>query len=411
MRALVFADPLACSVRVCGLTVLERTLRSLAQAGCPQALVLSSAEAVREDAARVPWPRQTMAVEARVRAGTAAPSAAEVEALLDADELALVVPVEGTWDRRLLEVMLQATTPVALVDSAAPGTRRGALCGPLVLNRAAAPTLDAPSLAVDEGRLDVLDVAMQPDYVPPMRRKVRPVWFLAPTSDEIRRRAERTVLNSAQKGVLDLPAMVHAPIETFLVSLLCRTGITPNQLTVVSALTAWVATFLFATGRLTAGIGVALAVGVLDGLDGKQARVKLETSAVGELEHWSDFFFELSWWAALAWHFHRSGLIPGAFVVLMALYLAEGVDGLTKLMVKRRLGRMIDDLSPAMRVVRAFGGRRNVYAWIMAAGVALGAPAAAYRLLPFWEGVTALVHVAAAAIVLWPDRRRPATAP
>ena len=51
---------------------------------------------------------------------------------------------------------------------------------------------------------------------------------------------------------------------------------------------AWAATFLFATGRLGWGTILALAVGILDGLDGKQARVKIETTKAGKLEHWFD---------------------------------------------------------------------------------------------------------------------------
>jgi Phosphatidylglycerophosphate synthase len=42
------------------------------------------------------------------------------------------------------------------------------------------------------------------------------------------------------------------------------------------------------------GIGLALIVGVLDGLDGKLARLKLETSKAGKLEHLFDALFENS---------------------------------------------------------------------------------------------------------------------
>jgi phosphatidylglycerophosphate synthase len=151
---------------------------------------------------------------------------------------------------------------------------------------------------------------------------------------------------------------------------------------------------LFASGHLGPGLLVALAVGVLDGLDGKQARLKLETSRVGELEHVSDFAFELSWCAALAWHFHATGALASAPLVLVALYLAEALDGLVKLAAIRRLGMLIDDAAPSMRLVRLFGGRRNVYVWIMAVGFVAGHPAAAFALLPLWQGATAVLHLA-----------------
>ena len=124
---------------------------------------------------------------------------------------------------------------------------------------------------------------------------------------------EHQLLDAAQKGSLDFPAMVHAPIENFLISHLCKTAITPNQLTAITNIAAWGATFLFATGRLGWGTILALVVGVLDGLDGKQARVKIETSKVGKLEHWFDAFFENSWWIALAYHLQSSGTTPRCF--------------------------------------------------------------------------------------------------
>jgi hypothetical protein len=39
------------------------------------------------------------------------------------------------------------------------------------------------------------------------------------------------LLGATQKGVIDFPALAHAPIEKRLVWRLCRTTITPNQMT------------------------------------------------------------------------------------------------------------------------------------------------------------------------------------
>jgi len=77
---------------------------------------------------------------------------------------------------------------------------------------------------------------------------------------------------------------------------------------------AWAVTVLFATGRLGWGLPLTLIVGVLDGLDGKQARLKMETTRTGKIEHWFDAVFEMSWWIALAWHFQASGQLPDALV-------------------------------------------------------------------------------------------------
>jgi phosphatidylglycerophosphate synthase len=238
-----------------------------------------------------------------------------------------------------------------------------------------------------------LEMADQPTYSFAMRRHLPLLWIPMPNEG-----AERRILDAAQKGSQDLPALVHAPVETFLVRHLCKTRITPNALTGFCNIVAWAAAILFAFGYLVAGTLCALAVGVLDGLDGKQARVKVETSEAGKLEHWFDTFFELAWAVALAFHFHHSGALPNAWWYLLLLLGAEGVDGLAKLSAIRRYGRLIDELTPLDRRIRLLGGRRNIYIWILAVGLIAGAPARAFVAIAWWEAVTALVHVVRA---LW----------
>ena len=177
-------------------------------------------------------------------------------------------------------------------------------------------------------------------------------------------------------------------------------------MTALTNLVAWAATFLFATGRLGWGTILALAVGILDGLDGKQARVKIETSKIGKLEHLFDAFFEHSWWIAIAFYLHSSGGLPFAFLYLVLLMGAEGVAGLAKLSVIRSCGRTLDELGDFNRLVRLIGGRRNIYIWILALGVVLGAPAEAFKLMAGWAAITAAVQVLRAALVVRASRVR-----
>src|SRR5205814_3101970 len=175
-----------------------------------------------------------------------------------------------------------------------------------------------------------------------MRRELRAYWFPSRAPGQ-RMVAERVLVEAAQKGAQDFPALVHAPIENLLVSHLCKTAITPNQLTAFSNIVAGGATLLFTTGHLSLGIALALAVGVLDGLDGKLARLKIETSKMGRLEHWFDALFEISWWIALAYYFQSSGRIPAAFGYLALLLCAEAAAGLAKLSVIYRFDQLIDE--------------------------------------------------------------------
>jgi hypothetical protein len=130
------------------------------------------------------------------------------------------------------------------------------------------------------GRITAVDAAKQQAYVPGMRRSVWPVFFPAPLP-EFRPLAERLLRDATQSGVLDFPALVHAPIEKWLVSHLCRTTITPNQITLGTGVLGFSVTVLYALGYLWAGALLALIIGVLDGLDGKLARLKVQMTKAG----------------------------------------------------------------------------------------------------------------------------------
>ena len=110
-----------------------------------------------------------------------------------------------------------------------------------------------------------------------------------------RRLAERIILDSAQNGTLDLPAYIHAPIETGIISLLCKTPITPNQITIAGFVIGCSAIAAFVLGRVGLGILAALAFGIIDGLDAKLSRVKIETTEHGKWEHHLDYLIENAW--------------------------------------------------------------------------------------------------------------------
>ena len=142
--------------------------------------------------------------------------------------------------------------------------------------------MDMLGSAAAAGRIRVLDAAREPTYVADLRKHVRPVFFAAPMP-ACRRAAEGFIQDAAQNGALDFPALVHAPIETWLVSKIWRTAITPNQITFVTMLIGLAVTALYASGHLWQGTALALLVGVLDGVDGKLARTKIETTELGKL--------------------------------------------------------------------------------------------------------------------------------
>lgn len=409
MPIVILADNPSALVELCGISTLERLLRTLQRCGLERAIVLSSTpEPIGQALARPSWARAKLDLALHSR--TAGPVRIEqiVDLWPERAELLLVVPADVVCDSRLLQLLISQNQSAALVDSApaprfqrlvapAPETKRGRLCGPVLISREWAcgqtGTLeDVLREGLDQQTLAAFDVAVQRLGYSPMKRKRRPYWFPVPSPDRVKL-AERVLLDAAQKGTLDLPALAHGPIETFLVSRLCRTSITPNQLTILTNIVAWIATVLFVTGHIASGIVIALMVGVLDGLDGKQARVKVETTKRGKLEHWFDALFEWSWWIALAYQFQISGQLPGAFWYLALLAAGEAVDGILKGIVYFRTGRVIEELGTFERILRLVGGRRNVYVWILAIGLLLGAPDKAFAMMAWLQVFTAAAHL------------------
>jgi len=217
------------------------------------------------------------------------------------------------------------------------------------------------------------------------------VFFPAPSSKLISV-AERFPRDAAQNGVLDLPGFLDSPIEDWIVDRLCRTSITPNQVTFVTMLIGIAVTALFATGHLWWGVGLAYAIELLDGVDGKLARTKVETTTTGEWEHVVDYCVELSWWTTLAYHFHGQGL-HSAYRLLVLLVGSDLVDRLAKRMVKKKVGRNLDDVSSFDRFVRWIGSRRNINIWVLIAALAFGHAMDGFVLFCCWGAVTTAAHV------------------
>jgi phosphatidylglycerophosphate synthase len=130
----------------------------------------------------------------------------------------------------------------------------------------------------------------------------------------------------------------------------------------------------------------------LDGVDGKLARTKVETTAAGDWEHVIDYCIELSWWTALGYHFHAEGL-RSAYWLLLLLVGSDLIDRLAKRAVKQKVGRNLDDVSNLDRFVRCIGGRRNINIWILIAALSLADAANGFVLICWWGAATAAAHV------------------
>jgi 1L-myo-inositol 1-phosphate cytidylyltransferase / CDP-L-myo-inositol myo-inositolphosphotransferase len=411
---LIVADSPDALTDLCGISLLERMRRTVLQLGFHEAMIFSnSVKAVAAHVANESWHREDVFLTFREHT-SAEVTVGDILDCLAVLKLAsggriLIVFAGFYCDERLLRSVAEAQTNSVLIDSDPPLSiapllensddhSSQLLCAALLSREWLSQKTRACTLVeeitsdITTGYIARVDAALQQTYVRSMRRSVRPVFFPAP-SFEHRPLAERLLRDATQKGVLDFPALVHAPIEKWLVSHLCRTSITPNQITLGTAVLGLGVTLLYACGYLWAGVLLALVIGVLDGTDGKLARLKAQTTKLGKKEHDLDYLVETSWWMALAYHFHATGQIPYAYVIFFAFFAFHVLERVSKKAVQRRIGRNLDDFTRFDRLVRVVAGRRNIYTWLFTFFLVIGAPATGFVWLCFWGVASAVIHI------------------
>ena len=201
------------------------------------------------------------------------------------------------------------------------------------------------------------------------------------------------LLDHIQRRTQELPSRYFdIPFENRLVRLLAPTAISANQVTILTTLLGFLVAVLYLEGWLRTGVLLAILVEVLDGVDGKLARITRTTSSIGEQEHILDFFYENSWYLALGFFFARQGL-PHAFIGAAAMVAFDLTDNITYALLDVKWGRSLDNANPFLQRFRLIGGRRNIYTWIFLPGFFLNAAPVAFAVAIVWAGVTATIHV------------------
>jgi phosphatidylglycerophosphate synthase len=152
-------------------------------------------------------------------------------------------------------------------------------------------------------------------------------------------------------------------------------------------------TVLYALRHLWVGALLALIVGVLDGLDGKLVRLKVQMTKAGKGEHLLDYVVEMSWWMALAYHFNATGQIHYAYALLLTFFAFTSLERVARKFVQRRVGRSLDDFSRFDRLVRSVAGRRNIYTWLFTFCLLIGTPANGFVWRCLCGMASAVIHI------------------
>ena len=362
-----------------GLRLLERQLKQLRAVGVGSVVLL-----VPEGHPVPQLPVQIAAAEiCRVPTGARGLLAAVCAAVDDLPDEFVFLSADRLVDLRILRALVEG------VGSIVVRRAHGAAVEPIGRSTALDVRRFGRDLASHATTLCLGDIDL---YVAELRGNAAP-YVLTAHSPEEREIAWRVLLDHAQKRRLDLPGRYFdGPFENFLVRRLAPTAMTPNQVTLLTMALAAVVGILFFHGWLRAGIVLALAVGVLDGVDGKLARLKLATSKLGELEHVGDFFYENLWYLALGRWLQGATGESALWSAALALVTLDLSDSLLYLVVRARTGVMLDELSSFDTAFRQIAGRRNVYVMLFAVGFFSGYPARAFVIALAWAGVTVAVH-------------------
>jgi len=208
-------------------------------------------------------------------------------------------------------------------------------------------------------------------------------------------RAKRLIVEDSQKkrGASDFVAhYFNRPIENAILYYISDwLFITPNRLTIATNVLAWFITYLFLFGHLGLGSLLTFVVGIMDGLDGKLARIRWCPTKLGLMEHPFDMLYEFSWLIAIALFLSQSqGLLPLILVSISITFIAFYRFCYDQF--GTAMGVSLDAYGQFERSFRRVAGRRNIYNVYILIGVLLEVPLYSLIAILFHSALTAAVY-------------------
>ncbi|MGQ0619029.1 MAG: CDP-alcohol phosphatidyltransferase family protein [Panacagrimonas sp.] len=309
---------------------------------------------------------------------------------VDASPAQRTVLLRADWvyDDAIVRGLVTATDDIALVAEG----------GECVAINVSATRSDEAAAALNDRRtlsaVRILTPAHIADGYNDVLRKREPP-FLMPLSVETLPAIERRVFGASYKGVTDLVTLYLWPAPARAVTRCCANlGITPNQVTSASLVLVLVAMWMFWTGHYGWGLLAAWPMTFLDTVDGKLARVTLQSSKWGNVfDHGIDLIHPPFWW--WAW---IVGL-PAAFLPLVEPGFVLGVIVAGYVLQRIEEGIFIAGFGMDMHVWKRFDSRfrlitarRNPNLLLLTASVLVGRPDWGILAVAAWTVLCLLVH-------------------
>jgi len=269
-----------------------------------------------------------------------------------------------------------AHVAAAQAEAAAQGLERGELPAGLV----------AEQLGAD---------ALQGSYNSALRKREPPV--LEPLTADRVRQVEARLFQGSYKGVTDLVTKYLWPTPARIVTRWCAAArITPNQVTFAGLLLVIAAFWLFWTGHFGWGLVAAWIMTFLDTVDGKLARVTLNSSPFGNVfDHGIDLIHPPFWWWAW-WVGVQAGPHPlddPHYLILWVILGGYAVQRAVEGVFLRAFKIHIHSWRRFDSVFRLITARRNPNLLLLTPAALVGRPDIGLLLVAVWTALSLLVHV------------------
>jgi phosphatidylglycerophosphate synthase len=222
----------------------------------------------------------------------------------------------------------------------------------------------------------IIQISEIPTYITSMRREL-PISYSVIRGRKELSKAKWLLVKQTQKGTLDFIAWYfNRPLENLTVYLIANGPLTPNQITVIVNILAFIVAGCFiASSYLVpshlmlaralpwlAFIGL-IAVNILDGVDGKLARIRDKLTLLGHLEHSFDQLYEQTVYFAAMWYslnITEQKLIPWILLII-AFLIMDTFNRHVSMQYYNVMRVSLADSGRLDRMFRRIDGRRNTY--------------------------------------------------
>ena len=396
MRIWIDATNPRSEIRIFGMTLLERQLRTLLEAGLdPAEIYVQLAAETTNLPSLLPAP---LVRQLPLQWGHVSRTLVEYRTSLPPDDPLLVLEADAVIDSRLLRHLAELSGSwITRGEMGAEQTAIVRLEGdvplPDSIRAASYPLSDLAQKVLQHGSVQELRLTDVPSYIRKLRRDL-PVYLFRIADPASRDRAERFLFWSNYKGSTDFfTKYVYPPLVWQAVRPLARWRIHPNVVSLFNIGITVLAVPLFAQGYWVTAFTLAYTMSVLDSVDGKLARLTFSASKLGNiLDHGLDIIHPPVWYFAWAWALGAGDI--AAPVMQLAVWMAVfyTLDRIVAGLFSARVGQSIHGCTPFDERLRTYISRRNINVPFFMVGLLLGFPVAAFVVVVVWQVVSLGLH-------------------